>query len=249
MTSTGNVYRFVSKAFTPDTIPQARLAEYLAALAELYGESASVHFVGIEAGSLVIASRSDPDADDEVSERLEAAAQESEAPPDVRKALSAVRQLVQQDGDDAQIERDGAVVLTFPTGERQPDALVYGPFWQRGHLTGTVILVGGKSDPVSVKLQIKDKTITCKAKRGVAKKLRDWMWESPVRVEGTGRWLRDEDGIWQLLAFDIADFCPVDDEALTTTIARLRAVEGRWKNRPDPLAELEAVRHGDPGEE
>lgn len=122
-----------------------------------------------------------------------------------------------------------------------------GPFWQRGHLTGTIILLDGKSDPVSVKIQIKDKTVTCKAKREIAKELRDYMWGSTVRLEGRGKWLRNEDGAWELLAFEIASFDPIDDEPLTTSVARLRAIEGQWKNRPDPLGELEALRHDDEG--
>ena len=32
------------------------------------------------------------------------------------------------------------------------------------------------------------------------------------------------------------------------TVARLRAVEGKWKDRPDPLAELESIRNDDGGE-
>ncbi len=138
--------------------------------------------------------------------------------------------------------------LSFPTGERQPQSPVYGPFWQRGHLTGVVILLGGKSDPVSVRLQVKDKTVPCRAKREVAKQLRDYMWGEPVRVEGNARWVRESTGAWKLLQFDILDFKPVDDEPLTTTIARLRAIEGKWKERPDPLAELDALRGDDGGE-
>lgn len=38
-------------AFTPDSLPMARLAEYLAALADLIGHKASTHFVRLERGS------------------------------------------------------------------------------------------------------------------------------------------------------------------------------------------------------
>ena len=34
-------------------------------------------------------------------------------------------------------------------------------------------------------------------------------------------------------------------EPLAQTILRLQAVEGRWKDRPDPVGELEHIRHGD----
>lgn len=240
-------YRFVLKgSYTPETIPQARLAEYLAALADLYGREDVLHFVGLEESSLAIRSRAEPQAEDEISDRVEAVAQD-DASADVKQAYERLSKLVIEDrGTAAYIEREGTPLLRFPTGERiETQETVYGPFWQRGHLTGTVILLGGKSDPVSVKLQVKDRTITCKAKRSVAKELRDYIWGSPVRVDGNGKWTRDSNGRWNLLQFDIASFDPVDDESLTTTVARLRAVEGKWKQRPDPLAELEKIRNGE----
>lgn len=239
-------YRFVLQGrYTPETIPQARLAQYLAALADLYGEEAVVHFVGLEEGSLVVRSRAEPQGEDDVSGHIESARDES-GPAETRRAYENIRRLAVQDhATSAWIEHQGATVLSFPVGERQEESVVYGPFWQRGHLSGTVILLGGKNDPVSVKLQVKDKTITCRARRHVARDLRDYIWGAPVRVEGNGKWTRDEDGVWKLLEFEISTFDPIDDEPLTTTVARLRAIEGKWKDRPDPLAELETIRNGD----
>ena len=69
-----------------------------------------------------------------------------------------------------------------------------------------------------------------------------------MRVEGNGKWTRDSDGRWNLLEFQISSFDAIEDEPLTTTVARLRAVEGKWKDRPDPLAELESIRNDDGGE-
>jgi hypothetical protein len=118
-----------------------------------------------------------------------------------------------------------------------------GPFWQRSHLTGTVILIGGKSEPVSIKLLVKDKSITCKTTRAIAKELRDYLWGDPVRLEGSAKWIRDAEGTWKLLRFEVSNFTPIDDEPLTTTVARLRAISGKWKDRPDPIGELEALRN------
>ena len=242
-------YRFVLKgSYTPETIPQARLAEYLAALADLYGREEFVHFVGLETSSLAILSCPQAQAEDDVAERVETAHQD-DAPAESRRAFATLTKLIAEDrAESAYIERQGATVLSFSTGERREQETIYGPFWQRGHLTGTVILLGGKTDLVSVKLQVKEKSITCKAKRAVARDLRDYIWGSPVRVEGNGKWTRDSDGRWNLLEFHISSFDAVDDEPLTTTVARLRAVEGKWKDRPDPLAELQAIRNDDDGD-
>jgi hypothetical protein len=51
--------RFTIDAYTPDTIPMRRLAEYMQDLADLFGEREHVHFARIEAGSTVLVQRID----------------------------------------------------------------------------------------------------------------------------------------------------------------------------------------------
>ena len=46
-------------AFTPDTMPMARLAEYLGALARLLGHAEHTHFVRLEEGSAKLVHRVD----------------------------------------------------------------------------------------------------------------------------------------------------------------------------------------------
>lgn len=244
MTNDRIEYRFVLDAYTPDTIPQAKLAEYLADLALLYGEEAAVHFVGVEESSLAIVSAIDIDADPEVSERIQAADTES-ASPDIRKAYQSLVKRIHEDSGSAFIKKGQARVLEFPSGERQAESPAFGPFWQAGHISGIVILLGGKTDRVSVKVQdANGETHTCKAEKSIAKRLRAYLFEGPVRLSGQGRWRRETTGRWRLEQFDIADFAPLDDDPLTDTIARLRAIEADWKQRPDPLAELEDIRRG-----
>lgn len=237
------VYRFVLDAYTPGTIPQAKLAAYLADLAALYGEEA-VYFVGLEESSLAVLSGIEQEADAEVSERLQVADSEHAA-PDLKRAFQSLSSRIAEDHGRAYIARGPARVLDFPTGERQEDSLTFGPFWQPGHLSGVVILLGGKTDRVSVKIQAADgETYTCKADRSIAKRLRDHLFETPVRFGGEGRWRRDPSGRWRLEQFNISDFSLLDDDPLTDTIAALRAIEGRWKDRPDPLAEVDELRRG-----
>src|SRR4029077_20443073 len=118
----------------------------------LYGETDAVHFVGLEESSLAIVSAVEADSDDDVSERLESATS-SAAAPDTRRLYDSLRRKVIEDGGPAFIARGAARVLQFPIEQSEHEPLVYGPFWQPGHLDGTVLLVGGKSDPGSVKLQ------------------------------------------------------------------------------------------------
>jgi predicted ATPase len=50
-------YRYVIDAFTSDTLPMARLAEYMREVAALLGEPERVHFARLEAGSAVLVSK------------------------------------------------------------------------------------------------------------------------------------------------------------------------------------------------
>ena len=238
-------YRFVIDSFTPETIPQARLAGYLADLAALYGDEGVVHFVGLEPSSLAVVSGIEREADADVTDRLEVAGSDHAA-PDIKKAFDSLsRRIAEDQGRKAYIARGPAEILRFPIGEKLDESLAFGPFWQPGHLSGVVILIGGKTDRVSVKIQAPDgETYTCKADRSVAKRLRDRLFEAPVRLAGEGRWRREVNGRWRLEQFNISEFSLLDDDPLTDTIASLRAIEGRWKDRPDPLAEIEELRRG-----
>ena len=50
-------YRFKIDAYSPETIPMARLAEYMSDLAVLFGNRENVHFVQLEPGSTTLLQR------------------------------------------------------------------------------------------------------------------------------------------------------------------------------------------------
>jgi hypothetical protein len=67
-----------------------------------------------------------------------------------------------------------------------------------------------------------------------------------VRVNGTGRWLRLEDGTWKLLDFTVRSLEILSDEPLADVVARLRKVPGnRWADSIDPIGEVLDLRGGD----
>ena len=68
--STGKKYTFQIKAYTPETFPMGRLAEYMQDLATLLGERASVHFVGLVQGSTGLVHRVDAEAVPKVERRV-----------------------------------------------------------------------------------------------------------------------------------------------------------------------------------
>jgi hypothetical protein len=71
MSGAGTTYELQIDAFTPASIPMARLAEYMANFAALLGHEEHVHFDKLKPGSLAVVSRVDPVAQHKVQRRLD----------------------------------------------------------------------------------------------------------------------------------------------------------------------------------
>lgn len=63
--------RLVIDAFTPDTLPMARLAEYLREFASLLGNEANVHFDRVQKSSAALVSYSESTVTQKIRQRLE----------------------------------------------------------------------------------------------------------------------------------------------------------------------------------
>jgi len=238
-------YRFQIDAYSPETMPLSRLAEYLQDLSVLFGESQSVHLIKIEKGSTVPVLRVEREAETKVRERLRLV-RTNEGPPE---AMRAAKQI------DERLRRDGAkAVVTDPINSkviefrgRELNRLVeYGPFSQPGRLDGIPVMIGGiEEDYVPVHLRGRQKEVyNCYAKHSVAKDLAPYLFSDYVRVEGTGRWIRHRNGDWEMKRFTIKDFSPLKGTTLRETIEELRAIPAEWKKLDDPYAELARIRHG-----
>lgn len=246
-------YRFViSESFTPETLPMARLAEYMAEMATLMGEQPAVHFVSLEAGSAVLVQ----DVEHEAYPKVRARVQEikrGEGPPDARRSYEALNRKLAADNASGELieepvpeEKDARPVrvLEFP-GARKIEELEYGPFTQTSTLQGVVIVVGGESDPVPVHLQDGETVHICRARRELSKELAAHYLGPPLRVTGNGRWLRDAAGQWVMRSFNITGYVPLRDDSLSTVISKLRQVPGKWKERKDTAETLKKLRTGE----
>lgn len=234
-------YRFKIDVFTPGTITMARLAEYMAEVAELLGHEAFVHFVKLEGGSTVLVQEAEPEAVPKVHDQVNEV-KRGEGPLEARKArLNIDRMLSEDNGSGDPIAPQGRRVLHFPGAKAQKD-LVYGPFNQPDELTGTVIMIGGRNDPVPVHLQDGGGIHLCAAKRDVARRLAAHMFAAPIRVCGTGRWFRDGTGEWQMKEFRITDFRSLGQVPLREIVNKLRGVKASWRDMADPIGELQKIR-------
>lgn len=237
-------YRFRIDAYTPATIPMARLAEYMAQLAAVLGEPAAVHFDRLESGSTALVHRIEREAVPKVRFRTEGV-RRGDAPRDALRAYRAINRLLREDnGVGTLTEPLSGVVLNFPgrEGARDADTVVK----QDGTVGGRLMRVGGVERQVPVVLLSEGEQIVgCYADHRLAKRLAGHLFEQ-VRLHGAGRWRRDADGVWTLDHFRIRSFQVLRDVTLATALAELGEVTPAFG--PGAYEELGVIRHGPPGE-
>lgn len=240
-----NEYTFRIDVFTPDTLPMARLAEYLAALADLIGHKESTHFARIEKGSARLVSRIEEQDAPKVQRRLEAVT--SATPPQgTAKAFKSLDDMLAEDNAVGEvIGPAGAVILPFP-GRMRPKALTFPAFRQDGSIDGQIVNIGGRDKTAHVTLQDGGMTYTnIDLNRDVARELAKHLYGAKVRLCGSGRWERHPDGAWKLLAFTVDRYEVLDDAALGDVLADLRSIPGNGLLREGAYSDLMALRLGE----
>jgi len=237
-------YEFLIDTFTLETMPMARLAQYLSDLAVLMGHKTSVHLLGIERGSVKPKIRIDAPDLPKVSERLRAVRAHS-APPDAMRAYRAIDDRLARDNAKASLldPTEKGKILEFPGRDRIREIQ---PFTQSGTLDGTVMTVGGKDNPPTVHLQEDGKTVVCHASKALIKRIARHIYGTPIRVTGLGRWERSPDGDWNMVRFTIHDFSELTGTDIMEIMGKVRS-EGlsKWGESVDALEELHKLRHGD----
>ena len=237
-------YRFEIDAFSPDTIPLARLSQYLSDLARMMGENASVHLVRIAQGSTVPVIRVDWEAEPKVRDRLRDVSFH-EGPAEARRAYNEInKRLVEDNATGALIGPEKSRVIQFP-GRDRANQVEFGPITQSGTFQGVLIKLGGENDPVPVHLENGDEKYIVTASRRIAKQLAEHLFSSVIRVEGKGKWTRNRLGEWNLLSFYVHDFQVLQSGSLRSQIDSLRSIAGDWKRHDDPIAELQSIRTGE----
>jgi hypothetical protein len=217
-------YTFRIDAFTPETLPMARLAEYLAELAKLVGHNQATHFERLEPGSACLVYKIDDVDAPKVEQRLARTGQ-PDAPGDLNKAYLALDNMLARDNAVGELkDSTGAVIIPFP-GRDRPKVLSFPAFRQDGSIDGQIVSIGGKDTTVHIILQ--DGVITysnIKLTREMARQLRSYLYEQKVRLHGSGRWERSPDGSWKLLDFTVSNFEVLNDASLTDVLETLREI-------------------------
>jgi hypothetical protein len=139
-------------------------------------------------------------------------------------------------------ERTDADIIVFP-GKGDADEIVSG-ISQRGSIDGEVVRVGGLQKIVPIMLKCEHDDLSgCWASRNIAKQLGHKLFE-PVRLFGTGRWNRNEEGKWKLDIFRVESFIPLRAASLSQALNEIRAIKTEWD--AESFDELGMIR-GDEG--
>lgn len=242
MSGTQLEYRFTIDAYSPDTLPMSRLAEYMADLARLLGEVDHVHFLRLEPGSTALVQCVESEAVPGVQERIRSIAH-GNAPNDVLKPFRSLNTRLAADNASGSLQEGGSgQVVKFP-GRNQPDPLTYDVFNEPGVLDGVLIRIGGRDQTVPVHLSDGNVIHICNATREMARQLARHLYGNTLRVEGIGRWKRDANGTWLLKRFNIKGFQELSGTLLSKVVDQLRSVKGSgWRSIDDPSAELRRLR-------
>lgn len=233
-------YRFKIDGFAPETISMARLAEYMADLARLMGETEHVHFRRLEKGSAVVVPVVDWQAVPKVRARIHRV-KRRQAPADVLRVADELNERLAEDNASATLlDPQGARVLLF-RGRGRGNELDFAVS-QPAQLCGRVIVIGGKNDPVPVHLEDGDSVHLCEATRTVARQLAPHLFGETLAVDGLGRWARNGEGNWELRTFRISAFRVLDDRPLPEVLGDLRRTGGEWTKREDPMSDLQQLR-------
>ena len=222
----------------------ARLAQYMQNLATMLGHETAVHFQRLKPGSTQLVTTIDHEDVPKVATHL-AQVKRGDGGVDATKAQAEIDRLLAEDNATGFVyedDDDSAEVIAFP-GVTKPMPMTYGPFNQVGSLDGILISVSGADQTVHLQLQNGEIKYTgIDTNRETARRLAKHMYE-PIRIFGTGRWMRDQEGNWILKKFRVDSYDVLAADDLKDAIGRMRDVEGsEWKNMDDPIAALRALR-------
>ncbi len=223
-------FRLKIEAYSPETMPMSRLAEYLGGLAEMLGESTFVHFVTLEQGSTSVVHRIQKEAIPKVRHRTRRVSAGVGARDAVR-AYQKINRMVREDNGRATWQRNreddlSSEAIVFPGKDEAQQVFVSETRF--GSVEGEILRIGGVNNFVPILLRFENEEFSgCYADKSLAKELGKWLFE-PVRLFGSGRWNRDEEGKWKLEKFRASHFNPLKRTSAVEAFDILRASNIGW---------------------
>lgn len=227
-------YVFRIDAFTPDTLPMARLAEYLAQLAKLLGHAEHTHFVRVDPGSAQLVHRVDAVDAYKVETRLNGV-RVGDAAKDALAAHRALDELLLNDNAIGTLTEvvSGRVVVPFE-GRNRPKPLGFPPFRQDASIDGQIVSIGGRDDTAHAILKDGDVYhANISMRRDLARDLAKLLYGPTIRLHGNGRFERGSDGVWKMLDFRVDRHEALNEKTLLEAVSALRNITGSGLMNPD----------------
>lgn len=230
-----------------DKLPLEDLGAYVTDFADLLGKEVEPRYDSIKRGSLTLRARVPFDREIDVKTRG-FLLRTGDAPEDAVRARERLskRLGLNRAKRATLLDSSKSKVIEIPIERPSPQQTNIPSLERSGHLQGTVIRVGGKQDIVSVELQDADGHVyLCRAKRETARELAKEIFDSIVRVHGTGKWTRDGEGVWCVDNFQIDRFEVLESDPLSAVIDEMRKIRSPWRDIEDPEGEVDRIRNGE----
>lgn len=220
-------YVFSIDAFRPETLPMARLAEYLAALAKMIGHPEHTHFLGVRPGSAELHHAIDPVDAPKVEARLNGV-RLGDGPKDAIAGKLALEELLANDNALGTLTESatGRVVVPF-VGRNRLKPLAFPPFREDTAIDGQLVSIGGRDATAHATLQ--DGAIFhvgVSMGRELARDLAGLLYGPPIRLHGNGRFERQPDGVWKMTDFRVSRVEKLDSRPIGEALEAVRAVPG-----------------------
>lgn len=216
-------YEFKISAYSPDTIPMSRLAEYMGALADLLGEKERVHFDRLKTGSTVLAAKVEEVARPKVKKHL-SETRSAEQSDGRYKTVVRLNSMLRDDNAEGSLTSGPAEIIRFP-GRNLDIPEEIGPIPKHTEVCGILVRIGGKDRTVHAHVLDADgRDWACVLDRDLARRLAPYLFGSPVLLSGEGRWKRTTEGKWDLVSFRAKEFLPVKEKTLRESVAAIRSV-------------------------
>lgn len=236
-------YRFKIDAYSPESIPMTRLALYMLEFGKLLANDDRVHFKEIEPGSTVLLANVEYEAAPKVSNRIESLSR-GDAPDDARAIFTLINEMLRDDNAVGQLTKraanedkiNEAEILKF-LGREIPVPKKMGPFTESAIVDGELMRIGGRDESAHAQiLDAEGRVWNGELTRELAQEIAPHLYKGAIlRVEGDARWVRTEDGAWELKGFHIRGFTILPKDTLIQAVERIRKIEGsEWRNMDDP---------------
>lgn len=216
-------YVFHIDVFTPDTLPMARLAQYISELAKLIGHHDHTHFLRVDEGSARLVHRVDIVDAPKVEARLNSV-RSGDAPKEALRAFTNLDSLLADDNAVGKLleAASGRVVVPF-VGRNRPKPISIPAFRDSAVLDGKVVSIGGRDATAHATLQDGEIYHTnISMRRDLAMDLAPLLYGPHVRLHGNGKFERGSDSIWRISDFRVERFETLKSDGVRAILDRVQ---------------------------